>query len=350
VSHGSTRVALHAALAALGVVVVVNGFGIAANDAGLIDIGLAAVAPAAAAPGGHGGPVATTGKIADRGSSAEPAAVVAAQSATQSPAQSPATLPGGRSTVFGGGRFLVAYYGTAGTGALGVLGKTSPAKMQRQLHRAGKSFARAGRPVQLVYELIVTIADRHPGKDGDFSHDISRKQVRPYLRAAHRNDALLLLDIQPGHADFLSVAKRWRWALADPWVGLALDPEWRMSGHDVPGRVIGHVGAGEVNRTSAWLARLVARDHLPQKLFVLHQFRTAMIRHIDRVKARPGLAMVQHVDGFGTPGEKKQTFHAVVRPRRFVLGFKLFYQVDIHRMSARQVVKLRPRVRFVSYQ
>jgi hypothetical protein len=253
VSHGSTRVALHAALAALGVVVVVNGFGIAANDAGLIDISQAAVAPeAATSQAGH----ARTGKVASHGSAAEPAADVAPLPA--------ATLPGGRSTVFGGGRFLVAYYGTAGTGALGVLGKTSPARMQRQLHRAGKSFARAGRPVQLVYELIVTIADRHPGKDGDFSHDIARKQVRPYLRAAHRNDALLLLDIQPGHADFLSVAKRWRWALRDPWVGLALDPEWRMSGHDVPGQVIGHVKAGEVNRTSAWLSRLVERDHLPR--------------------------------------------------------------------------------------
>eukprot|EP01032_Pedospumella_encystans_P036366 gene36366-41150_t len=30
-----------------------------------------------------------------------------------------ATLPGGRRTVFGGNHFLVAYYGTAGTGALG---------------------------------------------------------------------------------------------------------------------------------------------------------------------------------------------------------------------------------------
>lgn len=337
-SHGSTRIALRAALAALGVVAMVNGFGIAANDAGLIDI---SQATPAAAPGHHARAAgsATRGRSASRGSSVEPAAALA-----------PATLPGGRSTVFGGDRFLVAYYGTAGTGALGVLGKTSPARMQHQLHRAGRTFARAGRPVQLVYELIVTIADRHPGKDGDFSHDIARRQVRPYLRAAHRNDALVLLDIQPGHADFLSVAKRWRWALRDPWVGLALDPEWRMSGHDAPGQVIGHVRAGEVNRTSAWLSRLVERDRLPQKLFVLHQFRTAMIEHIGKVKARPGLAMVQHVDGFGTPGEKRQTFHAVVRPGKFVLGFKLFYQVDIHRMSARQVFRLRPRVRFVSFQ
>lgn len=262
----------------------------------------------------------------------------------------PATLPGGRATVFGGHRFLVAYYGTAGTGALGVLGKTPPQAMQRQLARAGRAYARRGRPVQLVYELIVSVADRRPGKDGAYSHELGRRQVRPYLRAAHRNGALLLLDIQTGHAAFPTVAKRWRWALRDPSVGLALDPEWRMSGHDVPGRVIGHVGAGEINRTSAWLARLVERRQLPQKLFVVHQFRSAMIGHIARVKRRPGLALVQHVDGFGTPGEKEATFHAVARPRRFTLGFKLFYRADVDRMSARQVLRLRPRVRFVSFQ
>jgi hypothetical protein len=282
------------------------------------------------------------------GSSASAAPTPTAEAAGT--AAVPATLPGGRTKVFGGGRFLVAYYGTAGTGALGVLGRTSPDRMQRQLAHAGKAFAREGRPVQLVYELIVSIADGHPGKDGDYSHDITRKQVRPYLEAAHRNNALLLLDIQSGRSDFLKVAKRWRWALADPWVGLALDPEWRMGRHGVPGRVIGHVRAAEVNRTSAWLARLTERRHLPEKLFVLHQFRTAMIDHLDRVARRPGLAMVQHVDGFGTPREKRATFHAVVRPKRFTLGFKLFYRADVHRMSARDVFRLRPKVRFVSFQ
>ena len=262
----------------------------------------------------------------------------------------PTTLPGGRRSVFGGGHFLVAYYGTAGTPALGVLGDGSPAQVQRRLARAGSAFARKGHPVQLVYELIVSIADSSPGPDGDYSHDLTRAQVEPYLRAAHRNDALLLLDIQTGRSDFPTVARRWRWALEDPWVGLALDPEWRMGGAEVPGRVIGHVDAAEVNRTAAWLSTLVEHRHLPQKLFVLHQFRTGMIRHVDRVRHRPGLVMVQHVDGFGTPTAKRATFHAVARPQRFMLGFKLFYRADVHRMSAADVFRLRPRVRFVSFQ
>ena len=133
-----------------------------------------------------------------------------------------------RERIFDDGRFLVAYYGTAGTGALGVLGETGPDEMHRRLLDAAAAFARPSQPVLPVYELIVTVADRSPGKDGDYSHDIDRDAVQPYVEAAHRNGALLLLDIQPGRSDFLDVAKRWQWALEEPYVGLALDPEWRM--------------------------------------------------------------------------------------------------------------------------
>jgi len=260
------------------------------------------------------------------------------------------TLPGGGTRVFEGGRFLVAYYGTAQTPALGVLGESAPDTMHRRLRRAAAPFARPGHPVRPVYELIVSIADAYPGRGGDYSHDIPRAAVRRYIDAAHRNGALLLLDVQPGRTDFLTAARRWEWALRDPAVGLALDPEWRMGPRQVPGRTIGQVGAAEVNRTSAWLAGLTRRRGLPEKLFVLHQFRTDMVRHIELIDARPGLAMVQHVDGFGTPGQKADTYHAVARPRQFAMGFKLFYDEDVHRMSARDVHRLRPRVRFVSFQ
>jgi hypothetical protein len=267
------------------------------------------------------------------------------------PAPAPTqTLPQGATKIFGDGRFLVAYYGTAETGALGVLGETSPDAMQRRVHRAAKPFVRRHQPVQVVYELIVSIADRHAGRGHDYSHDIPRAEVQKYIDAAHRHDALLLLDIQPGRSDFLTVAKRWAWALKDPYVGLALDPEWRMGKHGVPGSRIGSVGAGEVNQVSAWLRDLVVRHALPQKLFVLHQFRTAMIDRIGSIEPRRGLVMVQHVDGFGTPGQKLATFHAVARPQQFFMGFKLFYDEDTHRMRAADVRRINPKVRFVSFQ
>lgn len=181
------------------------------------------------------------------------------------------------------GRMFVAYYGSVGTSALGVLGETAPGQAMERVQRAAAPFRRKGLAPQPVFELIVTIADAHPGGDGDFNHDVPVDAVRQWVRAARRAGALLVLDIQPGRADFVSVAKRWEWALREPHVGLAIDPEWRMGPGEVPGRVIGSTGWWEVNLTTRWLEQLVVDHDLPQKIFIVHQFRTDMVRDIDRV-------------------------------------------------------------------
>ncbi|HEX5985372.1 MAG TPA: hypothetical protein VFY86_02555, partial [Nocardioides sp.] len=212
-------------------------------------------------------------------------------------------LPQGGRRIYPG-HLLVAYYGTASTPTMGVLGEDTPDRITDRLRESARPYARDSWKVQIVYEMIVTIADRGPGADGDYSHDIAREHVERYLRAARRNKALLVLDLQPGRSGFLEVAKRWRWALERPWVGLALDPEWRMGAGQVPAETIGQVRAAEVNRVSKWLQRIARRNDHPQKLFLLHQFRRDMVVNIENVVARKGLAMVQHVDGFGTQKQK----------------------------------------------
>jgi len=288
------------------------------------------------------------------GPASQPPAVDPAEPGAEPPADpdEPWTdeLPGGGTRIFDGSRFLVAYYGTARSGALGVLGEAPPDRIMPRLRRAAAPFKREGEVIQPVYELIVTIADAGPGRDGDFNHDIRRADVAAYVAAARRNKVLLILDIQPGRTGFLKVAKRWAWALRDPWVGLALDPEWRVGPRQVPAQVIGSVSAEEVNRTAAWLAAMVRREGLPEKILMLHQFRSSMIRDIHRIKPREGLAMIQHVDGFGTPGQKLVTYRTVARPRQFAMGFKLFYDEDRPRMGAAAVRRIRPIVRFVSFQ
>lgn len=261
----------------------------------------------------------------------------------------PSTLPSGRRRL-GADTMVVAYYGTAGTGVLGVLGERSPDRTMRRLRRTADAYARPGRPVQPAFELIVTVADRVPGPRRVFSHDISRAAVAEYVRAARRHKVLLVLDVQPGREHFLPVVRRWAWALRHPYVGLALDPEWRVRAPRRPGQVIGTVGAAEVNAVSAWLADVVRVHGLPEKLFVLHQFRREMVRDIDRVRRRDGLVLVQHVDGFGSPRQKFATYQHVARPRQFRMGFKLFIDEDRPMLRPAQVLRIRPRVMFVSYQ
>jgi hypothetical protein len=242
-------------------------------------------------------------------------------------------LPGGVRTLFEGNRMLVAYYGTAGTGSLGVLGEASPAKIIPRLAQAARDFAVGGRAVQPVFDLITTVAHAGPTRSGQYNSDIDRASVQRYIDAAHRNGVLLILNLQPGRADFLTVAKRWAWALSDPWVGLALDPEWRMSQGGIPGERIGSVDAAEINTVSQWLENLILSDHLPQKVFVVNQFRSDMIRLIQTVAQRPHLAMVQQIDGYGPPQVKLASFNALALPKQFVLGFKVFYDEDVSYVS-----------------
>lgn len=327
-AHKRALIALSAALAALALAVAILGHQSVPAPT-IATAGTEASPPAPMASGKTGMPVASVPVIRRKPAGSE--------------------RPHGGARVFNG-RMLVAYYGTAGTGALGVLGESSPAQAIRRTRRAARPFSRPGKPAVPVMELIVSVADAHPGPDGDYSHDIARESVRQYVRAARRHQVMLILDLQTGRSDFLKVAKRWAWALKDPRVGVALDPEWRMKRGEVPGRRIGSVTADEINRTSRWVERLVRRERLPQKIFMLHQFRRDMISGVEHVKARRHLAMVQHVDGFGTPHQKLATYHHVAQPRQFAMGFKLFYDEDTRLMSAAKVKRIRPRVEFVSFQ
>jgi hypothetical protein len=278
----------------------------------------------------------------------QPAAAVAERDGAEVRATSPQLPLGGR-RLFPRYR-LVAYYGTAGTGSLGVLGERPPGATTKKLRAVAKRY-RGGRPeIQIAYELISTIADRSPGSDGDYSHFIDTAAVQKYVHAARRHKAYLVLDLQPGRSTFLSQARHFRWALRKPWVGLALDPEWRMGPGEVPGEQIGHVRAREVNQLSSWLSRLTRSNNLPQKLLMLHQFRTDMVQNPHRIAQRPGLAMVQHIDGFGTRSQKLDTYHTVERAEQFTMGFKLFYDEDTDLFNPRRVLKIRPRISYVSYQ
>jgi hypothetical protein len=198
-------------------------------------------------------------------------------------------------------------------------------------------------------ELISPVVNRAPGDDGTYRTRQSDAVIRRYLRAARRVHALLILDIQPGRADFPTEVKALEKWLRQPDVSLALDPEWRMGPGEVPGQRIGSVDAGEVNAVTRWLSRVIRRDRLPQKLLVIHQFTRNMVRDRPRLKAYPGVAPVLNVDGFGNRPDKEAKYRELGQ-RRFANGFKLFYKEDTGLMTPARVRALRPSPRFVVYE
>jgi hypothetical protein len=281
------------------------------------------------------------------GSGDDEARPVAKRDAAVPPA--PHELPRGGRSVLPENR-VVAYYGAPQSRELGALGIGTPDRAARRLARQAKPYDRERRPVLPTLELITVIANADAGDDGMYRARQPDRVIRRYLRAARRAKALLLLDIQPGRSDFFTETTRLEKWLKEPDVGLALDPEWRVVEGEVPGRVIGHVESREVNATSAWLAQLVAREHLPEKLFVVHQFTDDMVDET-ALKARDGLAIVLNADGFGTRVVKRAKYHRFTRQSPgFYPGLKLFYEEDVDMMAPRNVMRLRPPPAFVVYE
>jgi hypothetical protein len=245
---------------------------------------------------------------------------------------------------------VVAYYGAPQDVELGALGIGRPDQAVARLEKQAKPYAAGGRPIMPALELIAVVAAHDPGEGGRYNLRQPDSVIRRYLAAARRAKALLVLDIQPGRSDFFTEATRLRKWLRQPDVGLALDPEWRVTGSEVPGQVIGRVDSRELNATTAWLSQLISRNRLPQKLVIIHQFTDDMVDETT-LRARPGEAIVLNADGFGTRPVKVSKYKRFTRQAPgFEQGFKLFYKEDVGMMSPRQVLRLKPKPDVVVYE
>jgi hypothetical protein len=261
-----------------------------------------------------------------------------------------AELPRGGRRIFPDFR-VVAFYGAPQDEQLGALGVGTPAAAGRRLERVARGYAKRSRPVLPAFELIATIATAAPGDDGLHRMHQTDAVIATYLRAARAAKALLLLDIQPGRGDFLSEVRRLERWLAEPDVGIALDPEWHVKPGEVPGQVIGSVTAEEVNAAAQYVSSFVVDHNLPEKLFVVHQFTSGMIASKERVVKQSGLAVTMNVDGFGDRANKLSKYAQFTSElTRFHDGFKLFYEEDTNLMSPGAVLEMRPPPDLVVYE
>jgi len=274
-----------------------------------------------------------------------------------SQAATPPQLPRGGRLILPNQR-VVAYYGAPQDPELGVLGETAPEQAARTLARRSGQYARPGRPVLPALELISTLAQSAPGQDGLHRLRQSDATLRRHLRAARAIKGLLVLDVQPGQADFVEEVRALEPYLLQPDVGLALDPEWSVPEGTQPGSVIGSTDAEVVNEISAYLARLVRLRDLPQKLLIVHQFTDEMITNRDQLVSRPEVALVMNMDGFGTAELKEGVYDRFAQPVARGAdslggpynGFKLFFREDTGLMTPREVLGLKPAPDVVVYE
>ena len=247
---------------------------------------------------------------------------------------------------------VVAYYGAPQAPELGVLGLTPPEEAVNVLNVRAQEYADLiDRPVYPAFEFISTLAQNAPGPSGKYRFRQPEGLIDDYLQVADDNDFLLILDIQPGHSDFIGEVKRLEPYLRNPNVSIALDPEWNVPRDAVPGEVIGSVDAKVVNDVAKLMSEQIRELGLPQKLLIIHQFTDGMIRNSEKLRSFPGVALVLNSDGFGTPELKAGTYGRLAPndPPPYA-GFKLFFTEDTGLMSAQQVLDLRPRPKVVIYE
>lgn len=264
-------------------------------------------------------------------------------------------LPGGGIAPFPG-RHMIALYGHPQTPALGMMGEQPPAQAVERLNKLVAEYREHAPHLNPIgaFEIIATVASGQAGEDGDYSYETPIDLLMPWIEAAEANDIYVVLDLQPGRTDFLTQAKRYEELLRRPWVGLALDPEWRLKPDQRHLRQIGQVHVDEVNQVGAWLADLVAQHKLPPKVLTLHQFQTRMI--LERAKldtSRPEVQYLVHVDGQGAQGAKQATWGVIKRdlPPHVWLGWKNFEDEDIPMLTPKQTIdRVEPAPHFISYQ
>lgn len=237
---------------------------------------------------------------------------------------------------------IVAYYGNHLSPLLGVLGETGPEGAVPRVKAAAGRFDEPGRPATGAFEMIVTVAQASAGGDGNYSHPSRLEDVARWIDVAEREGLYVILDIQPGRSDFFTESVRYRELLLRPNVGLALDPEWRMGPTQRPGQTVGSVTAAEVNQVSKWLSDLVIENDLPEKMFIVHQFQSRMIKNREQLIDRPGLATVIHADGFGGRAIKMQTYSIIHVGPPLYNGFKLFIDEDTRIFQPADVLAFDP--------
>lgn len=253
---------------------------------------------------------------------------------------------------------IVAYYGNPLSKKMGALGEFPKDEMLQRLKGevARWQAADPATPVQPALHLIAVVAQGAPGKDGKYRMIMPDKVVNQVYGWAKEAGAVMFIDIQTGHDDIRSVLPRFEWILKNPDVHLGIDPEFNLikSGKK-PGTKIGTYDAADINYVSGYLQELVKKNNLPPKVFTVHRFTRNGVTNSKNILLRPEVQIVMHMDGWGAPWLKRDSYkdYVVAEPVQYT-GFKFFYHNDTKKgdplLTPQEVLKLNPKPLYIQYQ
>jgi len=250
---------------------------------------------------------------------------------------------------------IVAYYGNPLSKRMGALGEYEPDDMLRRLDAEVAAWTKAdpSTPVQPALHLIAVVAQADPGRDGKYRLRMDSSLIEKVAGWAAKRNALVFLDVQVGQSTLQEELPRLARFLQRPNFHLGVDPEFSMKDGGKPGRKIGTLDAADINYASMLLGDLVSQHKLPPKVLVVHRFTQRGVTNTAAIKLDPRVQIVMHMDGFGPPHLKRNTFRKWIKaePVQFA-GWKQFYKPrnDSPRTTIEEILRLRPRILYIQYQ
>ncbi len=252
---------------------------------------------------------------------------------------------------------IIAFYGNLYSKNMGILGELPKPEVLVKLQQEAKAWQEADSlmQVQPALHYIAVTAQSEPGKTNKYRLRMPFHQIDSVISMAKKIDAIVFLDIQVGLSSLQEEIPQLEKYLRMPDVHLGIDPEFSMKGGQKPGSVIGHFEAADINFAADYLEKIVRENSLPPKILVVHRFTQGMVRNYRQIRVRPEVQIVMHMDGWGFPAKKINTYRQTIykEPVEFT-GFKLFYKNDIksdgRMLQPQEILKLKPQPVYIQYQ
>jgi hypothetical protein len=251
---------------------------------------------------------------------------------------------------------IVAYYGNPLQTRMGILGEYPRDEMLARLRTQVAEWEQADPDIPVIpaLHMVAIVAQGEAGTSGHFRTIMRDSLIEETYRWSQEAGGIFFVDIQVGTDDIRNLLPRMEKYLIRPDVHLGIDPEFMMKDGSVPGRRIGTMDAADINYASEYLANLVREHDLPPKVFVVHRFTQNMVTNTRDIQLRPEVQVVLHMDGWGRPFLKRDTYHRqVVREPVQYPGFKIFYHHDSREdplLRPADMLRLWPRPLYIQYQ
>lgn len=248
---------------------------------------------------------------------------------------------------------IVSFYGDPDSPAMGILGQLKPDELITKLKSQAQAYANLDidHPVIPALELVTTIAQRSAGSDGLYVQSISNKEIEKYVKLTKENGVILILDVELGRDSIMHQVQSLESYLKLPNVYLAIDTEFHVHQGQVPGKNLGHVDGRNVQQAVQYVSGLIKKNHLPDKVVVVHQFRSDIIRNKQAIHPTKQVEVVLNGDGFDIPGIKMNSYRILVRNQPIQYGgFKLFFKLDTPMLTPKQTLTLDPAPAYISYE